>query len=105
MLRSNAHLAGSRVGTKTGMDQLAMPLESRHHRRESAHGDAETEKSSGAVCFATCWITTTWIMVRMIQAPATPMVILVKVSPAREPNALDPPTPPNAPASPPPLPR
>src|SRR5262245_30240959 len=35
---------------------------------------------------------------------ATPMVIRVNVSPAREPKALEPPTPPKAPASPPPLP-
>src|SRR5262245_9092754 len=33
------------------------------------------------------------------------MVILVNVSPAREPNALEPPAPPKAPARPPPLPR
>src|SRR5436853_1087323 len=33
------------------------------------------------------------------------MVMRVKASPALEPNGLDPPTPPNAPARPPPLPR
>ena len=36
--------------------------------------------------------------------PATTMVTLVKTSPALVPKALDPPTPPKAPASPPPLP-
>ena len=39
------------------------------------------------------------------QTPARHRVILTNWSPAREPNGLDPPAPPNAPASPPPLPR
>jgi hypothetical protein len=40
-----------------------------------------------------------------IQPIATPIVIFVNTSPALVPNALEPPTPPNAPAKPPPLPR
>lgn len=40
-----------------------------------------------------------------IQTAATPIVTLVKTSPALVPNALCPPMPPNAPASPPPRPR
>src|SRR3954466_4753242 len=50
-------------------------------------------------------MTLTWVMMSRIQMPATTMVIRVKVSPALEPNGLEPPTPPNAPARPPPLPR
>src|SRR5215831_5814828 len=48
--------------------------------------------------------TTRSIAVR-IQPIATPMVIRVKTSPALVPKALEPPTPPKAPARPPPLPR
>src|SRR5947209_6872657 len=44
-------------------------------------------------------------MISKIQRPATTSVIRVNRSPARDPNALDPPTPPKAPDSPPPLPR
>src|SRR5262249_3350328 len=40
-----------------------------------------------------------------IQPTATKMVMRVKTSPALVPKALEPPTPPNAPARPPPLPR
>ena len=40
-----------------------------------------------------------------IQPAATLIVILVKTSPALVPKALEPPTPPKAPARPPPLPR
>src|SRR5262245_63449162 len=49
--------------------------------------------------------TLTWIMMTSIHTPANQSVILTNWSAAREPNGLDPPTPPNAPASPPPLPR
>ena len=44
-------------------------------------------------------------MFRTIQIPAVAMVTRVKMSPAFEPKALDPPGPPKAPARPPPLPR
>jgi hypothetical protein len=44
-------------------------------------------------------------MLKTIQTDATTIVIFVKTSPAFVPNALEPPTPPNAPANPPPLPR
>src|SRR5262245_55631698 len=49
--------------------------------------------------------TLTWIMMTSIHTPANQSVILTNWSAAREPHGLDPPTPPNAPASPPPLPR
>lgn len=45
------------------------------------------------------------IMHNKIHTAATPMVIRVNVSPALVPNALWPPSPPKAPANPPPLPR
>src|SRR5262245_28362117 len=54
---------------------------------------------------ASSWTAMTCAMVSRIQKAATLMVILVNRSPAREPKALEPPTPPKAPASPPPLPR
>src|SRR3954451_19822532 len=44
-------------------------------------------------------------MMSRTQIPAIVMVIRVNVSPALDPNGLDPPAPPNAPISPPPLPR
>src|SRR3954464_8561640 len=44
-------------------------------------------------------------MLRTIQTEATTMVTRVKTSPDLVPKALEPPTPPKAPASPPPLPR
>jgi hypothetical protein len=50
-------------------------------------------------------VITTRSMAIKIQTEAVTTVIFVKVSPALVPNALDPPTPPNAPASPPPFPR
>jgi hypothetical protein len=50
-------------------------------------------------------VMTTRIIAIKIQIAAVTMVILVNVSPALVPNALEPPAPPKAPASPPPLPR
>jgi hypothetical protein len=50
-------------------------------------------------------VMTTSSMAMRIQTDAVITVTLVNVSPALVPNALDPPTPPNAPAKPPPLPR
>jgi len=50
-------------------------------------------------------VMTTRSMAMSIQIAAVTTVIRVKVSPALVPNALEPPTPPKAPASPPPLPR
>jgi hypothetical protein len=50
-------------------------------------------------------VVTTSSMAMSIQTVAVITVILVNVSPALVPNALDPPTPPKAPARPPPLPR
>ncbi len=50
-------------------------------------------------------VMTTRSMAMSIQIDAVTIVIRVKVSPAFVPNALEPPTPPKAPASPPPLPR
>jgi hypothetical protein len=50
-------------------------------------------------------VRTTSSMAISIQTDAVITVTRVKVSPALVPNALDPPTPPKAPASPPPLPR
>src|SRR5271166_4947181 len=50
-------------------------------------------------------VMTTSSMAMSIQIDAVTTVIRVKVSPALVPNALEPPTPPKAPASPPPLPR
>src|SRR5271157_1408383 len=50
-------------------------------------------------------VMTTSSMAMSIQIDAVITVIRVKVSPALVPNALEPPTPPKAPASPPPLPR
>src|SRR3954468_24343405 len=49
--------------------------------------------------------TLTWIMMSKTQMPAMVMVIRVNVSPALDPNGLDPPAPPKAPISPPPFPR
>src|SRR5947208_16400812 len=49
-------------------------------------------------------MTLTWTMSRKIQIAAVQIVIRVNASPAFEPNGLDPPTPPKAPARPPPLP-
>ena len=50
-------------------------------------------------------VRTTRSMAMRIQIEAVTTVILVNMSPALVPNALEPPTPPKAPASPPPLPR
>ena len=50
-------------------------------------------------------VRTTMNIESKIQAMATPTVTLVKTSPVLAPKALDPPIPPKAPASPPPLPR
>ena len=50
-------------------------------------------------------VRTTRSMPMSIQIAAVTTVTLVNVSPALVPKALEPPTPPNAPASPPPLPR
>src|SRR5262249_33411562 len=49
--------------------------------------------------------TFTWIMMSRTQMPAMVIVIRVNVSPALDPNGLEPPAPPNAPTSPPPFPR
>ena len=62
------------------------------------------ESSSKAECVL-LFVKITIIIKRMIQPMAKPTVILVNTSPALVPNALEPPTPPNAPASPPPFPR
>src|SRR5262245_50963026 len=49
--------------------------------------------------------TLTWIMMSRTQMPAMVRVIRVNVSPALDPNGLEPPAPPNAPTRPPPFPR
>ena len=50
------------------------------------------------------WTILTMIIINRIQMAAMMIVKRVNLSPAREPNALDPPMPPSAPAKPPPLP-
>src|SRR5215213_5502072 len=54
---------------------------------------------------ASCLATLMWTMMSSTQMPAIVMVMRVNVSPALDPNELDPPGPPNAPISPPTLPR
>ena len=71
---------------------------------ESASFDAANPESSQADAGLRL-VRTTMSIESRIQAMATPTVTLVKTSPVRAPKALEPPIPPKAPASPPPLPR
>jgi hypothetical protein len=75
-------------------------------RDEPGSLDAEVAESAAPKTWAGFrLVRTTRSMAMRIQTAAVTTVILVNVSPAFVPKALEPPTPPKAPASPPPLPR